>query len=127
MKLYASFQVFGGRQFSASKPPTSCSPETLYTIDKPTMKFSLFIFTLFLSLIDHAQNCFEIHKIKSKILHEKRSVWVKLPKNYNEDSSYSVLYVLDAEDRFDLTYSITEELFENQNAIPELIVVGIPN
>jgi predicted alpha/beta superfamily hydrolase len=52
---------------------------------------------------------------------------VGLPTNYNKDSSYSVVYVLDAEDRFDITYSLTKELFENQNAIPELIVVGIPN
>tara|TARA_B110000285_G_C14968993_1_gene535577 strand:- start:119 stop:940 length:822 start_codon:yes stop_codon:yes gene_type:complete len=91
------------------------------------MKLTLLFFTLFLSLIGNAQNCFESHKIKSKVLKEKRSIWVGLPKNYNKDSSYSVVYVLDAEDRFDVTYSITKELFENQNTIPELIVVGIPN
>lgn len=77
-------------------------------------------------MLGNAQNCFEVHKIKSKVLKEKRSVWVGLPTNYNKDSSYSVVYVLDAEDRFDITYSITKELFENK-AIPELIVVGIPN
>jgi hypothetical protein len=52
---------------------------------------------------------------------------VGLPANYNKDSSYAVVYVLDAEDRFELTYSQTKELFENQKTIPELIVVGIPN
>jgi uncharacterized protein len=91
------------------------------------MKFSLFIFALFFLVLDNAQNCFENHKIKSKFLKEKRSVWVGLPKNYNKDSSYSVVYVLDAEDRFEITYSITKELFENQKVIPEVIVVGIPN
>lgn len=91
------------------------------------MKLSLLLLTLFLSLIGNAQNCFEVHKIKSKVLKEKRSIWVGLPTNYNKDSSYSVVYVLDAEDRFDITYSLTKELFENQNTLPELIVVGIPN
>ena len=94
------------------------------------MKLLLLLITLFLSQAVNSQkttNCFEIYTINSKALKEKRSVWVGLPKNYNKDSSYSVVYVLDAEDRFDITYSLTKELFENQNAIPELIVVGIPN
>jgi predicted alpha/beta superfamily hydrolase len=91
------------------------------------MKLLLILFTLFFYLVGNSQNCFEVHKIKSKVLKEKRSIWVGLPTNYNKDSSYSVVYVLDAEDRFDITYSLTKELVENQNAIPELIVVGIPN
>ena len=91
------------------------------------MKLKLLFFTFFFSLIGNTQSCFESHKIKSKVLKEKRDVWVGLPTNYNKDSSYSVLYVLDAEDRFDITYSLTKDLFEHQNAIPELIVVGIPN
>jgi predicted alpha/beta superfamily hydrolase len=91
------------------------------------MKLLLILFTLFFSLGGKSQNCFEVHKIKSKVLKEKRSIWVGLPANYHKDSSYAVVYVLDAEDRFELTYSLTKELFENQNTIPELIVVGIPN
>lgn len=91
------------------------------------MKLPILLFIILLSQLGNAQNCYESHTIKSKVLNEKRSVWIGLPKNYSKDSSYSVIYVLDAEDRFDLTYSITKELFENQNAIPELIVVGIPN
>lgn len=94
---------------------------------KRIMKLSTLLFILFLSQVGSAQNCFTSHTIKSKVLKEKRSVWIGLPNNYNKDSSYAVVYVLDAEDRFDITYSITKELFENQNAIPELIVVGIPN
>ncbi len=50
-----------------------------------------------------------------------------LPANYHKDSSYAVVYVLDAEHRFELTYTLTKELFENQNTIPEVIVVGIPH
>lgn len=91
------------------------------------MKLSILLFIILLTQLGNAQNCFESHTIKSKVLNEKRIVWIGLPQNYNKDSSYSVIYVLDAEDRFDLTYSITKELFENQNTIPELIVVGIPN
>jgi predicted alpha/beta superfamily hydrolase len=91
------------------------------------MKLLLILFTLFFSLKGNAQNCFEVHKIKSKVLKEKRIIWVGLPENYHKDSSYAVVYVLDAEDRFELTYSLTKELFDNQHAIPELIVVGIPN
>lgn len=91
------------------------------------MKLSLLIFSLLLSLIGNTQNCFEIYKIKSKALKEKRNVWVGLPENYNKDSTYSVIYVLDAEHRFELTYSLIKELFENQSAIPEVIVVGIPH
>lgn len=91
------------------------------------MKLSLLILTLFLSLLGNTQTCFEVHKIKSKVLKEKRNIWVGLPENYHKDSSYSVVYVLDAEHRFKLTYSIAKELFENQSAIPEVIVVGIPH
>lgn len=50
-----------------------------------------------------------------------------LPTNYHPDNSYAVVYVLDAEHRFELSYSLTKELFENQNTIPEVIVVGIPH
>jgi predicted alpha/beta superfamily hydrolase len=52
---------------------------------------------------------------------------VGLPANYHKDSSYTVVYVLDAEHRFELTYTLTKELFENQSTIPEVIVVGIPH
>ena len=94
---------------------------------KRTMKLSLLLSIFFLSQIGNAQGCFKTHTIKSSALKEKRSIWIGLPQNYNKDSSYSVVYVLDAEDRFEITYSLTKELFENQNTIPELIVVGIPN
>lgn len=91
------------------------------------MKLIFILFSLFFSLRGNTQNCFEVHKIKSKVLKEKRSIWVGLPANYHKDSSYAVVYVLDAEFRFELTYTLTKELFENQHAIPEVIVVGIPH
>ena len=91
------------------------------------MKLLLLLFSIFFSLRGNTQNCFEVHKIKSKILKEERSIWVGLPTNYHKDSSYAVVYILDAEHRFELTYTLTKELFENQSAIPEVIVVGIPH
>lgn len=91
------------------------------------MKLLLILFSIFFSLRGNTQNCFEAHTIKSKILKEERSLWVGLPTNYHKDSSYAVVYVLDAEHRFELTYTLTKELFENQSAIPEVIVVGIPH
>lgn len=89
------------------------------------MKLLLILFTLFFSLEGISQNCFDVHKIKSNILKEKRNIWVGLPTNYSKDSAYPVIYVLDAEHRFELTYTLTKELFENQRTIPEVIVVGI--
>jgi hypothetical protein len=91
------------------------------------MKFVIIIFTLFFSLTSNSQNCFEVHQIKSKVLKEKRNIWVGLPTNYQKDSSYAVVYVLDAEHRFELSYTLIKELFENQAAIPKVIVVGIPH
>ncbi len=91
------------------------------------MKIFFFLFTLFFSLHGNSQNCFEIHQIKSSVLQENRTIWVGLPTNYHKDSSYAVVYVLDAEHRFELSYTLTKELFENQGTIPEVIVVGIPH
>lgn len=71
--------------------------------------------------------CFERHSIDSKVLTEERSIWVGLPENYDSTRAYAVIYVLDAEHRFEITYSLTKELFGNQSATPELIVVGIPH
>ncbi len=50
-----------------------------------------------------------------------------LPTNYHKDSSSAVVYVLDAEHRFELSYTLAKELFENQGTIPEVIVVGKPH
>lgn len=91
------------------------------------MKIVLLLLSLLFSLYGTTQNCFEVHKIKSKVLNENRTIWVGLPTHYHEDSSYAVVYVLDAEHRFELTYTLTKELYENQHAIPEVIVVGIPH
>lgn len=94
------------------------------------MKPYAFLLFLILAQMTFAQDpgsCYESHTIKSKALNEERSVWVGLPDGYNPKQSYSVLYVLDGEDRFNLTYTLTKELFSNQSAIPQLIVVGIPN
>ena len=91
------------------------------------MKSLLILFILFFSLAGNGQHCFEVHTINSKVLKEKRNIWVGLPVNYHKDSSYAVVYVLDAEHRFELTYALSKEFAENQRTIPEVIVVGIPH
>ena len=76
---------------------------------------------------EEASSCKEIHSIESTVLNQKRNIWVGLPNNYDSTRTYSVVYVLDAEERFDITYSLTKEFFQSQSAVPELIVVGIPH
>lgn len=63
--------------------------------------------------------------IDSDILKETREVWIGLPINYDSTLSYPTIYVLDAEDQFDITYAIMKELAVNDK-IPNHIVIGIP-
>ncbi len=66
------------------------------------------------------------HKISSKYLNETREYWVSFPMHYNENESYPVLYVLDAEWRFDLIRAIAYDLSGNKK-MPKHIIVGIPH
>lgn len=68
----------------------------------------------------------------SKILNEKRDVWIHLPKSYTDESSspakYPVIYLLDAEINFEYYAPMTDFISKNPYAeIPECIVVGIKN
>ncbi len=65
------------------------------------------------------------HKIHSKYLNEERSYWVSLPFNYSDSIKYPVIYLFDAEWRFDLIKSIAFDLGANRK-IQNSIVVGIP-
>lgn len=67
------------------------------------------------------------YTLKSDALGEDRKIWVGLPMKYDSTKTYSTIYVLDAEDRFDITYALSKEFFQNQNSLAELIVVGISN
>jgi len=72
-------------------------------------------------------------KIKSNVLNEDRTIFVYLPDNYKENQkSFHVLYLLDAETNFKNTCGVVDILTSVENMarssfIPELIVIGIPN
>ncbi len=66
------------------------------------------------------------HTLYSEYLDENRSHWVSLPLNYSDSLKYPVVYVLDAEWRFELTKTIIFELGA-WNKIQKSIVVGIPH
>lgn len=66
------------------------------------------------------------HTIYSEHLQESREYWVSLPVNYDESNSYPLIFVLDAEWRFDLVKEIVFDLGGN-NQINRSIVVGIPH
>jgi predicted alpha/beta superfamily hydrolase len=70
--------------------------------------------------------------IQSKILNEKRTIWVHLPAgaaNKNNTSRYPVVYVLDGAEHFASVSGIIQYLSEaNGNMFcPDMIVVGINN
>lgn len=70
----------------------------------------------------------------SEILGEERAIAVKLPRNYNPNQTYSVIYILDSHDLFN-PFLVTTELLTKQKIgdgwdyrqdnIPQVIVVGI--
>lgn len=64
--------------------------------------------------------------LQSKHLAEEREIWVSLPMRFDPSESYPVLYVLDAEWRFDLVRTIAWDLSGNKK-IPRHIVIGIPH
>lgn len=66
------------------------------------------------------------HQIHSKYLNEARTYWVSLPLHYSDSLEYPVIYVLDAEWRFDLVRTLAFELGA-WDKISKSIVVGIPH
>ena len=82
----------------------------------------ILIYLLFLSTSLNAQvanNLVEIEKytIDSKILETERNYWVSLPLNYDSSVAYPVMYVLDAEWKFNITNAL--ELVEQEIADSE--------
>ena len=65
------------------------------------------------------------YNIESDALNETREIWIGLPINYDSTLSYPTIYILDAEDQFDITYAIMKEL-SIYDKIPNHIVIGIP-
>jgi len=66
------------------------------------------------------------HTINSKFGEIDRTFWVSLPMHYDTNKSYPVLYVFDAEWRFDLVRHIAWDMAGNKK-IPHHIIVGIPH
>lgn len=69
---------------------------------------------------------FAKHRISSSHLQQQRDFWVSLPLHYADTNTYGVIYVLDAEWRFDLVRNIEFDYSANQK-IDKHIIVGIPH
>ena len=67
--------------------------------------------------------------IKSKILSENRTLWIRLPADYNTTShTYHVLYLLDGDSHFGYASELVSFLSGyDRDRIPDMIVVGIVN
>jgi len=71
--------------------------------------------------------------VYSRILHEKRTIWISVPKSMTDTlhakQKYPVVYLLDGNNHFATVSSMLKQLsVENGNVIfPEMIVVGILN
>lgn len=97
---------------------------------------TLFTVFAFLPLLIAAQSSKQIvigriDNITSKILNEKRKIWVYVPNSegsrmYKQPYRYPVIYVLDGDDHFHSLTGLTQ-FMSNQGTIPPLIVVAIPN
>jgi predicted alpha/beta superfamily hydrolase len=105
------------------------------------MKSLLFLSFLFAALTAGAQVTVKNNQVilgktdsvYSKIIGEKRKVWIYLPGDYNDTSYarkiYPVVYLLDGDGHFSSIAGIIQQLSEvNGNAVvPQMIIVAIPN
>lgn len=104
------------------------------------IKFFLFIVLVVAMAAANAQTVInnrifmgKTDSVKSKILNEKRSVWIYLPQGYDTQGSakqrYPVVYLLDGDGHFASVTGMIQQLSEvNGNMIcPDMIVVAIPN
>lgn len=69
---------------------------------------------------------FKKHSIHSQFLGQERDFWVSLPLHYADTNEYNVMYVLDAEWRFNLVRNVEFDYSAN-NKIQKHIIVGIPH
>lgn len=89
----------------------------------------LILFVFHLKLIAQDTICVNTtlkHSIQSKHLNETRDYWVSLPLKYSDSLNYPVIYVFDAEWRFDLIRNIVFDLGAHKK-VQNAIVVGIPH
>ena len=64
--------------------------------------------------------------IHSKILNENRELIIHLPRNYDRNKVYPVMYVLDGSSE-DIHIANTLDILSTAGYTPETIIVGIPN
>ena len=104
------------------------------------MKPILFFICLFMSVVCSAQiakNCQIVvgktDSLASKILGEKRRLWISLPAGYEEDiftrRNFPVIYLLDANSNFQVVNGFVRQLsgINGNLTFPESIIVGILN
>jgi len=71
----------------------------------------------------------KVETIYSKLLNEKREIWVSVPKDndpFLAKSNYPVVYLLDANWQFSSVVNMINEM-SHDSLCPKMIVVGIPN
>lgn len=101
------------------------------------MQHNLRTFALFVQLIllfpaiaqaqtDTCLSATASYSIESEHLKELRSHWVSLPLSYDPQKSYPVIYLFDAEWRFELIRHVAFDLGGNKKT-PGHIIVGIPH
>jgi predicted alpha/beta superfamily hydrolase len=98
-------------------------------LSKPILVILLGLFTISSAI---AQDEYENVKIstlpiESKILNETRTLLVSLPKNYNKDEAYPVLYFLDGEVMTSMAVGQLDYLSRSYLITPQIIIVGIVN
>src|ERR1700712_2613330 len=80
---------------------------------------------------DHQVVLGKTDSVQSKILGEKRTVWIYLPSGYGEDKKnrYPVIYLLDADWNYAAFTGMVHELSEviGNSVVPPSIIVAIPN
>ncbi|KPE49950.1 alpha/beta hydrolase [Chryseobacterium indologenes] len=70
----------------------------------------------------------EVRTLKSRVLHEDRTLNIYLPQNFDKARSYPVIYLLDGSMNEDFIHvSGLIQFFNLMYAMPETIVVGIAN
>ncbi len=69
--------------------------------------------------------------VYSKILKEKRTVWIYMPNGYDPaaQTRYPVVYLLDGDGHFASVAGMIQQLSEvnGNTVVPQMIIVGIPN
>jgi predicted alpha/beta superfamily hydrolase len=70
----------------------------------------------------------EVHKVKSDILNEERTLNIYLPEKFDKEKNYPIIYLLDGSIHEDFLHIVgLVQYFNLQFTMPESIVIGIAN